>query len=170
VFFPDATLLLERKADLARRYGFEPVTPADQEPQTEPAAGVPLGMEISRINEALIDAADLCIANLTPFRGVSADPGTVFEVGYAVGRGKPVFGYTTDDRDYLDRVAAAIAAGAVVDGTAIENHGMSDNLMIEGALLRRGGTVIRLSEGTGSRWHELVAFEECLGRAAASLD
>ena len=35
-----------------------------------------------------MDAADAIIANLTPFRGPSADAGTVYELGYMAGRGK----------------------------------------------------------------------------------
>ena len=47
-------------------------------------------------------------ANLTPFRGPGADPGTVYELGYMAGRGKPCFGYTNDASLYVDRVAAFI--------------------------------------------------------------
>ncbi|WP_228260705.1 nucleoside 2-deoxyribosyltransferase [Marinobacter orientalis] len=35
---------------------------------------------IYRASRELMDSCDAIIANLTPFRGISADPGTVFEV------------------------------------------------------------------------------------------
>ena len=34
-----------------------------------------------------MDQADVIIANLTPFRGPSADAGTVYELGYMLGKG-----------------------------------------------------------------------------------
>ncbi len=48
------------------------------------------------------------MANLTPFRGVSADIGRVFEVAYAFARAKPVFGYMNCVADLRGRVTAAI--------------------------------------------------------------
>jgi nucleoside 2-deoxyribosyltransferase len=32
--------------------------------------------------------------NCSPFRGVSLDAGTAYEIGYACALGKPVFGYS----------------------------------------------------------------------------
>src|SRR5262249_9786113 len=39
-------------------------------------------LQIFRNLEAMMDASDAIIANLTPFRGPGADPGTVYELGY----------------------------------------------------------------------------------------
>ena len=47
-------------------------------------------------NTKLIDMCDGLIANIEPFRGVSADPGTAFEIGYAVAKNKLVSLYTSD--------------------------------------------------------------------------
>ena len=44
----------------------------------------------------MMDAADAIIANLTPFRGPSADAGTVYELGYMAGRGKLCLAYSND--------------------------------------------------------------------------
>ena len=46
---------------------------------------------------------DLLIANLTPFRGVSTDAGTAFEVGFMRALGRPVLGYTNTIADYRER-------------------------------------------------------------------
>ena len=43
-----------------------------------------------------MDAADAIIANLTPFRGAGADPGTVYELGYMAGRRKFCLAYSND--------------------------------------------------------------------------
>ena len=53
------------------------------------------------------------IANLTPFRGPSADVGTVYEVGFMRALGRPVFGYATTAEPFTRRTldfAAAMAA------------------------------------------------------------
>jgi len=67
------------------------------------------------------------IANLTPFRGISADPGTVFEVGYMIGQGKPAFGFTLDNRGYRERTSATDRDEL---GHTVEDFELSDNLMI----------------------------------------
>ena len=66
---------------------------------------------IYQANKAMMQRADFGICNLTPFRGASADAGTVFELGLMVGFGKPVFAYTNDASDYVRRVAGPHAAG-----------------------------------------------------------
>ena len=53
-------------------------------------------LQIFKGLEAMMDAADAIIANLTPFRGPGADAGTVYELGYMAGRGKLCLGYCND--------------------------------------------------------------------------
>lgn len=43
---------------------------------------------------AMINRSAAVVANISPFRGPNMDPGTAFEIGYAVARGIPVFIYT----------------------------------------------------------------------------
>ena len=45
-------------------------------------------LQIFKANEAMMDACDAIIANLTPFRGPGADAGTVYELGYMAAQGK----------------------------------------------------------------------------------
>ena len=68
------------------------------------------------------------------FEGV--DPGTVFEVGYMIGQGKPAFGFTLDSQRYRDRAGATDLDEL---GHTIEDFQMSDNLMIEGGIRESGG-------------------------------
>ena len=75
------------------------------------------------------------LANVTPFRGPSADVGTVWEIGYACGQGKPVVAYTEDLSIYQDKVFRGGWSGAPgetkdKDGNEIEDFGGIDNLMI----------------------------------------
>src|SRR5215510_3144287 len=102
VFLAEAIEVARRKKELCAAYGFEGMFPLDNE-IAEAAGGEPIDRLIYRANAAMIRRADLGICNLTPFRGPSADAGTVFELGMLVGLGKPVFGYTNVTTDLLDR-------------------------------------------------------------------
>jgi len=85
VFLPDAIEIGRRKAAICARHGVSGLYPLDNAVDLA-AAGASLA--IFEGNEAMMDAADAIIANLTPFRGPSADAGTVYELGYVAGRGK----------------------------------------------------------------------------------
>ncbi len=90
-------------------------------------------------NMAMIRRCDALVANMTPFRGPSMDPGTAYEMGAAAALGRLVVGYTADPRPYAERLAAAMpvaraADGALrdADGMAVEQFAMplADNLMM----------------------------------------
>ena len=132
-------------------------------------AAIPPGERLSRLifagNIDMIRAADAVVANLTPFRGSGADPGTVFEVGYAHALGKPVYGYSADQRTLLERIAAGEAAALrqaadgrsfAGDGLAVEDFGLFDNLMIAEALagFQSGATT---APGLAN-WSDLALF------------
>jgi nucleoside 2-deoxyribosyltransferase len=125
---------------------------------------LPVRAGASALFESCIEMMDGCVAglaNLTPFRGPSADVGTAFEVGYLFGRGLPVFGYTSRVDDYANRVSD--------DEHHVESYGLSDNLMLEGPMLRRGLAVVRVAEP--GRWPiaALAAFEQAVRLAAREL-
>ena len=71
------------------------------------------------------------VANLSPFRGPSADSGTVWETAYGYALGKPIAGFTTDSRTYREKLGNS---STDPDGFAIEDFGLADNLMIRGGL------------------------------------
>lgn len=178
VFLPDAAAVMNAKRRLAREHGFEPTGPGSDE--SAAAAAGASAEAIYRRNKAAMRRARFCIANLTPFRGISADPGTVQEIGFMVGLGRRVWGYTNDPRDYGARVRAewggddARSETAGTDGSerdreglAIETFGLCDNLMIEMSIEASGGQVLRAAPGVRDRARDLAAFAECLQRLAA---
>ncbi|MHB8549318.1 MAG: nucleoside 2-deoxyribosyltransferase, partial [Thermoplasmataceae archaeon] len=61
---------------------------------------------IYEANREKIRSADWILANLQRFRGAEPDSGTVFEVGFAVALGKPVYAYNASG-SYAARVAQA---------------------------------------------------------------
>jgi nucleoside 2-deoxyribosyltransferase len=160
VFLPDAREVGRQKSEMCRAFGFEGLFPLDNDPE---AGGDALG--IFRKNCALMRRADIGMFNLTPFRGPSADPGTVFELGFMFAENKPVYGYTSDPRIYLERVAATFGATDAGGGPrdratfAVENFGLRDNLMIVAAIEEAGGAVSALAEpGSGASGPSLAAF------------
>jgi nucleoside 2-deoxyribosyltransferase len=103
VFLPDAAAWLERKKAICAGFRLTGVSPLDAL-VGEPAewATLPEWRRIAHRNEAHIRSCAAIVANLTPFRGPSADVGTVYEVGFARGLGLKVFGYATVTAVFLD--------------------------------------------------------------------
>ena len=121
------------------------------------------------------EAARASIANLTPFRGPSADVGTVYEVGFARALGLAIFGYATTTEAFLPRTLKALGGEAKArqdgtwhdgDGLLVEQFGLFDNLMIEGGIIGSGGELIT---GDAGRWDDLSLFERCVQAAAERL-
>ena len=162
---------MRRKKAICAAHGLIGVSPLDALGE-EPAVWAPLPewRRISLRNEAHIRSCALVIANLTPFRGPSADVGTVYELGFARGLGLPLFGYATVASPFLDRTLAATGANKAEDGSwrdeedlIIEQFGLFDNLMIEGGIANAGGTLL-LEDG--DRWRDLEVFDRCAALSA----
>lgn len=161
VFLPDPLAVGAAKKAICARHGMVGVFPLDA-PAPMPS-GPPDWRRIHAANEAHIQGCDALVANLTPFRGIAADPGTVFELGYMRGLGRPLFGYTHATADYLARVPEARRDGPSwrdAEGLEIEDFGLAENLMLEGAIAASGGVLMR-SEGAAG-WLDFGLFEQCL--------
>lgn len=180
VFFPNGAEQMRIKGEMALAYGFFPSTMAEDELDPEGVSRFEFGCQISAANERMMREADLAIANLTPFRGISADVGTVYEVGFVCALRKPVFGYTNVAKGYYDRLSDDYYAGKVghdangvmrgPDGLMLEDHGMVDNLMLDGGIEAQGCVLVRRDVPEAERLVDLVAFEECLKLARAHVD
>ncbi len=170
VFLPDAAAVLAQKAALAREYGFHPLTPGGPHPGADVLGAFDFGLVIGRSCEAQMNEADFVIANLTPYRGIGADTGTVFEVGFMRGQGKPLFAYTNTTRDHFARVSEDHYRGAELsraglltrgpDGLLIEDHAMRDNLMIDTAIHESGGSFCAADAADPAR--DMTAFRAAL--------
>ena len=153
-----------QKQALCARYGFIGEFPLDEEVELKGLSGRDAGLAISAANEALMRDCDLLIANLTPFRGPSADVGTVYEMGFMGGLGRPVLGYSNVESDYLTRVHEELGEGESrhLDplGLRIEDFGLADNLMLAGAL--SGPGLFTHPAAADALFTDLSAFEACL--------
>jgi nucleoside 2-deoxyribosyltransferase len=172
VFLPDAIDIGRRKAELCARHGMSGLYPLDN---AVDLTAKDASLKIFRGNEAMMNEADVIIANLTPFRGASADAGTVYELGYMAGRGKLCLGYSNDPSSYADRVRQFTEVrsrdGRLVDalGLTVEDFGLSDNLMMIHALDLYGCSLVKQKQAPADLWHDLAAFEACVRMAAERL-
>jgi nucleoside 2-deoxyribosyltransferase len=173
VFLPDALSIGQRKVAICARYGLVGLYPLDT-PVDRNAESASLA--IFKNNEAMMESSDAIIANLTPFRGAGADPGTVYELGYMAGRTKFCLGYSNDPRIYADRVrdftTVASQNGRLVDcdGLTVEDFALADNLMMIHALDLHGCPLVVPKQAPSDLWHDLTAFEACVRLAAERLE
>jgi nucleoside 2-deoxyribosyltransferase len=100
VFFYDAPVIFEKAQKFALSIGLTPLSPFDAEPSSHIKNDKESALKIYLGNIGLIDAADAVVANLNSFRGVEPDSGTVFEVGYAIAKGKRVIAFIDEGGDY----------------------------------------------------------------------
>jgi nucleoside 2-deoxyribosyltransferase len=169
VFLPDAVDIGRRKKDICAAHGLSGLYPLDN--AIDRSAG-DISLDIFKGCEAMMDAADAIIANLTPFRGPGADPGTAYELGYMAARGKFCLGYSNDPSIYAERVRLLTEVrsqdGRLVDadGLTVEDFGLGDNLMMIHALDLHGCPLVAPREAPADIWHDLTAFEACVRLAA----
>lgn len=162
VFFPaeEHQAIVAKKKRLLREYGLDGIDPLDTElvfsdHETKPDRG----HRIYRANRELMDSCDTLIANLTPFRGISADPGTVYEVGYMIGQGKRAIGFTMDTRLYRARAGATDRDNL---GHTIEDFELTDNLMIDGGIRESGGQLLVADQAGEHRYFSTELFRRCV--------
>jgi nucleoside 2-deoxyribosyltransferase len=171
VFLPDAVAVGARKAALCAAHGLEGVFPLDAQLGLAGLAKAEAARAISEANEGLMRSCVGLIANLTPFRGVSMDAGTAFEVGFMRALGRPVLGYTNVVADYRARAEVYRSAPPPLPDfdhpeAEIEDFDGAENLMIEVAIAASGGTVVRTAVPPGEEMRDLAGFQACLAQAA----
>ncbi|MGF1464046.1 MAG: nucleoside 2-deoxyribosyltransferase [Maricaulaceae bacterium] len=172
VFHPEAVKLGQLKRDICARYGLDGLFPLDNELNIQGMAHREASFAIYSANVAMVQRADCVIANLTPFRGASADAGTIWELGFACGMGLPCFGYSMTRNGYADR-ARAHKDRMGADDTIIENFGLTENLMIYWPV-EPNGLVLGDSDDPfppldGPLDADLAIFEACVSLAAERL-
>ncbi len=172
MFLPDALEIGRRKIEICRAHGLIGLYPLDNVVDLAPDDA---SRQIFKANEAMMDRSDAVIANLTPFRGPGADGGTAYELGYMAARGKLCLGYCNDPAIYADRVRrwtdVSIRGGRLLDadGLSVEDFGHNDNLMLIHALDLYGAPLVLPRQKPDDIWHDLTAFEVCVGLAVARL-
>lgn len=171
VFLSNAKEIGEQKKALCKEYGFEGIFPLDVEVDVNSKTLRQIGLCISEVNERLIKSCDIVIANITPFRGPSADVGTAYEMGFAHGLGKKVFAYTNIAASFTQRTVEALnhqikrcADGKLRDsfGMFIEEVELTDNLMIDGCIHANDCRLVVEQAPKDQVFTYLGGFEKCL--------
>jgi nucleoside 2-deoxyribosyltransferase len=169
VFLPDfGKPVFDAKKAMCDEFGFIGVSPLDGELSLEDLPPFAQGVAIYRGNIAHMDRCDLVVANMTPFRGVSMDVGTAFEMGYMSAKRKPVLGYSHVTSAFHDRSARYYDHGRsdlleiYSAGTAVERFDMPDNLMMVGAVECSGFRVEQIEVNAGEELTSLAGFRLCL--------
>ena len=172
VFLPDPVAHGQRKIDICARYGLLGRAPLNENiPGLAAMSPDEAWWAIYRKDVSMMEECAIVIANLTPFRGASADSGTLIEVGWFLGRGRPIFGYSNSAEGFEVRSRVQVAAIAdPVAGVTTEGFGLSDNLMIEGAVVDGSGArVVVPTGGMNVAFDSLEVFEACVARAVMML-
>ena len=172
VFLPSAGEHAARKVAICARHGIVGRPPLNEDieslrrlPEHEAWRAI-FGKDL-----AMMEECDIIIANLTPFRGPSADAGTLVEVGWFLGRRKPIFGYSNSATPFAERSRRHFeVVPDPIPNLSVEGFGMPDNLMIPGAVLEGGGHPMLLPpDGRDLPFDTLSVFERCVEVAAARL-
>src|SRR5262249_11803506 len=175
VFLADPTSVFAAKRRLCTDYGFVGVPPVDDATDLSTLSKRDAVLRISAHNETLIRTCNLLIANLTPFRGPSADVGTAYELGFARALGLPVFAYSNVAGNLLERTHRHLGAqvrprggGGLedTDGMLLEDFDRVDNLMLDGAVEASGAYIVVTPTPADRRFVDLAGFEACLKLAA----
>lgn len=170
VFLPDALDVGRRKRALCSEAGFDAHFPLDAAIDSQGLSPREHAFAIARANEMLIRRCQIVLANLSPFRSPSVDPGTAFEIGFAQALGSRIFGYSCREAPFAARTLyySGMDDDSTVDvhGYSIERFGLVDNLMIDAAVDASGGRIVCVESDDLSAF---AAFEELLRQLKADL-
>ena len=110
------------------------------------------------------DAGGIEAIDVTPFRGLHADTGTVFELGYMCGQGKAAFAYSNVKANHYQRIVEYYGGKIVTgadgrqrgpDGLSVEDFDMNENLMLDGGITSALQEDI-LTHATPAAWKALA--------------
>lgn len=163
VFLPDAVTHAARKVEICRRFGLRGLPPLNEDVETA-AGNLETWQAIYQKDIAMMERCDVIIANLTPFGGASADAGTLIEVGWFLGKGKPIFGYSNTAESFESRMRRQLGDAQAEFG--IEGFHLPDNLMIVGAVQSGGYPIFVPADGKVRGIDALDVFESCVEAAA----
>jgi nucleoside 2-deoxyribosyltransferase len=166
VFLPNAAAQAATKVEICRRSGLRGLPPLNDDADTA-ASELEAWQAIYEKDIAMMEESDIIIANLTPFAGASADSGTLIEVGWFLGKGKPIFGYSNTPENFESRMRRQL--GALHADLGIEGFHLPDNLMIVGAVQSGGYPIFIPTDGKARGLDALDVFETCVAAAARYL-
>jgi nucleoside 2-deoxyribosyltransferase len=163
VFLPNAVAHAATKVEICRRLGLCGLPPLNENAETA-STKLEAWQAIYEKDVATMEKSDIIIANLTPFAGASADAGTLIEVGWFLGKGEPIFGYSNTPENFESRMRRQL--GAKYTDLGIEGFHLPDNLMIVGAVQSGGYPVFIPTDSKARGIDALDVFESCVAAAS----
>jgi nucleoside 2-deoxyribosyltransferase len=167
VFLPDAADVGRRKVEICARHGLTARFPLDAAISGEGLDPEAHAFVIAQANEEMIRGSAMVLANISPFRGPSLDPGTAFEIGFARAMGLRAFGYSCREMPFAARTIYYSGmeddAERDVHDYLIERFGLVDNLMIDSAISASGGKIVCVESEDLSAF---AAFEKLVAEIA----
>jgi nucleoside 2-deoxyribosyltransferase len=163
VFLPDAVAHAARKVEICRRVGLRGLPPLNEDVETADS-DLEVWQAIYQKDIAMMERCDIIIANLTPFGGASADSGTLIEVGWFLGKGKPIFGYSNTAESFESRMRRQLGDAHAQFG--VEGFHLPDNLMIVGSVQSGGHPIFIPTDDKARGIDALDVFETCAEAAA----
>ena len=169
VFLPDAPAHAARKAAICAAHGITALPPLNEDVASLAAMPEAEAWRVIFAKDlAMMEQADIVIANLTPFRGASADAGTLVELGWFLGRGRPIFGYSNSATPFSARSEALLRVQPdPMPGLTVGGFGLPDNLMIPGAVETGGLPVFTPAQDLP--FDSLEVFARCVAAASQRL-
>jgi nucleoside 2-deoxyribosyltransferase len=164
VFLPDPKPVFAEKLAICAAHGLMGLNPLDAVLDAD--VDEPPDILARKLFEgcvASIRACDGVIANMTPFRGPSADVGTVWEAGFASARGKPVICYSNTTVPLAVRTRLMLRL--LPDDLTVEDFGLNENLMVQFGGLRW----FCADSPANELWTDLSAFSAAVEAMAAGL-
>lgn len=125
VFEPNAKARGQHLKNLCSKHGLEGLFPLDNELIAVEIGSVAMADAIRTANMELIESCDAILANMTPFRGVSMDVGTAYEMGVGAALKKVVVGYTINAESYVEKVKKVHTVSRAEDGHLRDENQMS---------------------------------------------
>ncbi|WP_131782826.1 nucleoside 2-deoxyribosyltransferase [Legionella gresilensis] len=163
VFAPNAQEFFAKMKEICQNYELEGVSPFDGQISIKnKQTGKALTLEIVKADFELMDQLDGAIFCFDSFRrSTEMDPGTAVEIGYMKAQNKPINGWTTDKREYPQKVndffnqiyhlqiesnglSNQLPSSGLQrdpDGILVHSEGMYQNGMTQGAIELAGGQV-----------------------------
>jgi nucleoside 2-deoxyribosyltransferase len=146
IHHPQAAEIARNKHAICEKYGIVGISPLIAAPSDAPNDPRSRAMARFHANLDTIRACQVLIANMTPFRGPSMDGGTVLEMGFMLGLGRPVVGYSLDNQSYTERLERLHMVFEeplnrrddllqAPDGLRVEDYGLGDTFMVACAAL-----------------------------------
>lgn len=168
VFASDDLEMGKVKVEICEKYGFNGLYPSFLLPEDLFSGKYDPDYVGEVVNDRClggIKKAEIILGNMTPFRGREMDSGTAFEMGYAKALDKIIYGYSMDNRTYIERMQQD-EGGVIVDargtyrdkaGYAIEDVNEGENSMISKSCKMK-----MVTPGKGEELTMLELFEKAV--------